>query len=101
MPRRPFWIAQVSGWTLYALILWLSMLPILADAPLSLVVSHLRMKGLMAGTGFLVSLLLWVLYERLLTRSPALGTLVWVAVPASIAAGLLWTVFVRVLDQPG
>jgi len=97
-PPLRFWIAQVAGWGGYALILWLSSLALLPDVPAAL--AHLRMKGAMASGGFLASLGLWVLYERLLAKKARLVVLVAAAVVASLSFGVFDALFVKLLLEP-
>lgn len=94
MTRSGFWTAQLLWWAFYAVANHLSSLPGLADSSLAAHVQLFEHKLGKAAIGCACSLLLLLLYRRLLPRVslPALGA---VALGASLAGGLAWEVGMR------
>jgi anti-sigma regulatory factor (Ser/Thr protein kinase) len=100
-PGRPFWTAQVAGWGGYLLVLWLSGLVYLPEASYSALLETFHTKAVMAAGGFLTSLGLWAVYQRLLPERPRSGRILLVAVSSSLLLGLVWSVFASRLLWPG
>ncbi len=96
MTRTGFWTAQLLWWTFYALANHLSSVPGMDDPSLLAQVVMFEHKLGKAAMGCGCSLLLHLLYRRLLPRLtlPALGA---VALVASLAAGLGWEIGIRLM----
>src|SRR5258706_7102067 len=75
MPR--FWVFQIAGWATYGVAMALSRLSMF---PLKYMVVS---KSILTVSGFLLSLILWQLYRRLLRRGPAVFPIVGVSVAGS------------------
>ena len=91
LPGRPFWIAQAAGWSGYLLVLWLSGLVYLSEPSFAALLENLHFKAVAAAGGFLTSLGLWAVYQRLLPERPKTGRIVLVAVAFSFLLGLVWS----------
>ncbi len=96
MTRTGFWTAQLLWWTFYALANHLSAVPGMPDSGLLAQVVMFEHKLGKAAIGCGCSLLLHLLYRRLLPRLslPALGG---VALVASLVAGLAWEIGIRLM----
>ena len=96
MTRTGFWTAQLVWWVFYALASHLSAVPGMADPSLASLIEMFEHKLGKAAIGCACSLVLHLLYRRLLPRLslPALGG---VALAASLAAGVVWEIGVRLM----
>jgi two-component system, LytTR family, sensor kinase len=94
MTRTGFWTAQLVWWSFFAVANHLTALPEMDDASLASQVSMFEFKMAKTGIGLGWSLILYVLYRRLLPRLslPKLGA---VALAASLVAGMAWEVCTR------
>jgi two-component system LytT family sensor kinase len=96
VPRgRSYWVAQVVGWTAFALVQHLALLPTLLDTSTCGQLSHFLAKLWKAGLGLLVSVVLEQVYARLWTRRPALPLFGVSVVSASLALGGVWALLYR------
>lgn len=91
LPGRSFWIAQAAGWSGYLLVLWLSGLVYLSEPSFAALLENFHFKAVAAAGGFLTSLGLWAVYQRLLPERPKTGRIVLVAVTFSFLLGLVWS----------
>jgi hypothetical protein len=94
--RTGFWTAQLVWWVFFALANHLTALPGMTDPSLGALVRMFEMKLGKAAMGCGCSLLLHLLYRRLLPRLslPALGA---VALAASLVAGTVWEIGTRLM----
>jgi two-component system, LytTR family, sensor kinase len=92
--RTGFWTAQLIWWSFFAVANHLTALPSMADSSLAGQVTMFELKLLKAGIGCGCSLLLHLLYRRLVPRLslPALGA---VALGASLVGGTVWEIATR------
>lgn len=90
MPRRlTFWAIQIGVWGAYGLSTYLSGLPSLSEAEMF---DMLGSKMMRAALGMGLSLILYVLYRRLMERPAGIKTIAGVAVIASVAASAVWQI---------
>ena len=94
--RRAFWLAQLIGWGTYAVLFWLFFIPLAGEGQL---LSHFVVKVNMAATGFVASLALWALYDRILPKKPPMAALCAVAAAASLFMGAVWLAGYRLLTD--
>lgn len=94
MTRTGFWTAQLVWWSFFAVANHLTALPNMADSSLAGQVTMFELKLMKSGIGFGCSLLLHLLYRRLVPRLslPALGA---VALGASLVGGACWEIATR------
>ena len=96
MTRTGFWTAQLIWWAFYAVANAVTYLPVLADSSLAGQVLLFEQKLGKAAIGFGCSLVLHLLYRRLVPRLslPALGG---VALVASLVGGAVWEIGIRLM----
>jgi hypothetical protein len=97
MKRSSFWIVQLAVWGAYGFSTYLSGLPSLAEAQMF---SMLGVKLLRAALGLVLSLVLYVLYRRVMRRTLNIKTIAAVAVAASLIISAAWQFLYLVAQTP-
>jgi hypothetical protein len=95
--RLSFWVFQILAWGAYGLSTYLSDLPSLVDAEMF---SMLGSKLIRATLGMGLSLVLYMLYRRLLDKSRGIQVVATVAVLASLLVSAFWQFLYRLAVEP-
>lgn len=94
--RLTFWVIQIVVWGAYGLSTYLSGLPSLSEAEM---VGMLGSKMLRAALGMGLSLILYLLYRRLMERPVDIKTIAGAAFIASVVASAVWQLLYRVVES--
>jgi two-component system LytT family sensor kinase len=95
--RLSFWTIQIAVWGAYGFSTYLSGLPSLAEAEMF---SMLGVKLLRAALGLVLSLVLYVLYSRVMRRTSDIRMIATLAVAASLVISAVWQLLYLAAQSP-
>jgi two-component sensor histidine kinase len=82
--KNSFWFLQIGGWLIYTVMIYITFLTVTSNF-----LSLFYIKTFRAVVGFLLTLVLWRIYRRMLRRL-SLGSIVLAVLILSVTFGVIW-----------